>query len=121
MTAELDEESSMAIIAIRQDVSSHDLRQKHTQSSLLPQINDGKKICEVFTDETPDTKGVLHKRFVEIIESDDETNGNGTQMRRRFRNQRDAFGDDIASPIAEARIDEEQASPEPPIGKRRFI
>ena len=111
----------MAIITIRQDVSSHDLRQRPAPSGLLPQINDGKKIGEVFTDETPDTKGVLHKRFVEIIESDDETNGNGTQMRRRFRNQRDAFGDDIASPIAEARIDEEQASPEPPVGKRRFI
>lgn len=64
---------------------------------------------------TPDTKGVPKKRFQEIIDSDDETNGNGSKMlrmqNRKFRNNTDAFGDfdakksDAVSEASKGKID----------------
>ena len=59
------------------------------------------------------------RRFQEIIDSEDETNGNGSNMQRihkkKFRTQRDVFGGDdvdvsnsrINFPIAET-VNEEQ-------------
>ena len=48
-------------------------------------------------DVTPDTQGGMRRRFLEIIDSEDETNGNGSKIQRfhksrKFTNQRDAFG-----------------------------
>mmetsp|Transcript_6881 Transcript_6881/g.8206 ORF Transcript_6881/g.8206 Transcript_6881/m.8206 type:complete len:154 (-) Transcript_6881:120-581(-) len=115
----LDEESSMAIIAIRKDPSGTDLPKEYKErhsALMLPSIDENRGFGEVFMDETPDTRGILHKRFVEIIDSDDETNGNGTKVnRRKFMNQRDAFGDvEVVAPIVEAHIEEECVSPDTP-------
>ena len=51
----------------------------------------------VFMDVTPDTQGGMRRRFQEIIDSEDETNGNGSKIQRfqkskKFTNQRDGFG-----------------------------
>ena len=51
-------------------------------------------------DVTPDTQGGMRRRFLEIIDSEDETNGNGSKIQRfqkskKFTNQREiGFGAD---------------------------
>lgn len=49
----------------------------------------------------------MKRRFMEIIDSEDETNGNGSRMNRKRFNTRDVFGDAFVEPIVEANIDEE--------------
>ena len=50
----------------------------------------------LFVESTPDTAGMAKRRFHEIIDSDDETNGNGSHLQRvqkKFKNTKDNFGD----------------------------
>ena len=51
----------------------------------MPQIgvNRGKNL--MLMDTTPDTQGQPVRRFQEIVESDDETNGNGSRVQRQIK------------------------------------
>ena len=93
----LEEESSAVGINLGQQLSIINENEEVSSSAInLPSI--GGNRLNVFMETTPDTKGVQKKRFQEIIDSDDETNGNGSKANKvnskKFRNQRDAFGDD---------------------------
>lgn len=94
-----EEESSLAVINLKKEGPSPDKLDAaaRKEASLLPKI-DQDRAKKLFMDTTPDSQGIQKRRFMEIIDSDDETNGNGSCVQRvtkkKFRTQRDAFGDD---------------------------
>ena len=49
-----------------------------TANGILPRIGMVANNRDVFMVETPDTYGQQRRRFQEIIDSEDETNGNGS-------------------------------------------
>ena len=75
-----DEDSSVAVINLGGGAGGGN--PTPTASGILPRIGMVHNNRDVFMVETPDTQGQQRRRFQEIIDSEDETNGNGSKLQR---------------------------------------